>query len=153
MPKYVLAALVAGIALVAAAPALADAPVKTTNVLHLGPFVDDETCSFPIRFTVDRTRTDKTFANGDVTRHVDLTVVQTANGHTAIETDTWDVFIDHADPNNWKITGRFGQVFLDGKLIYLQSGLISYDPVTDALADPHPGPMSVFPDVCTILAV
>src|SRR6266705_1091242 len=108
MPKYLLAALVAGIALVAAAPALADAPVKTTNVLHLGPLVDDETCAFPITFTVDRTRTDKTFANGDVTRHVDLTVVQTANGHTAIETDTWDVFIDHADPNNWKITGRFG---------------------------------------------
>jgi hypothetical protein len=150
--KYLLAALVAGIALVAAAPALADAPVKTTNVLHLGPFVDDETCAFPITFTVDRTRTVTTFANGDSTRHVDLTVVQTANGHTAIETDKFDVFIDHADPTNWKITGRFGQTFLDGKLIYLQSGLISYNPVTDTLADPHPGPMSVVPDACTILA-
>ena len=70
-----------------------------------------------------------------------------------ITNDSSGVFIDHADPINWKITGRFGQVFLDGKLIYLQSGLISYDPVTDTLADPHPGPMSVFPDVCTILAV
>ncbi len=152
MPKYILAALVAGSALIAATPALEDAPVKTTSLFHLGPLVDDETCAFPITFTVDRTRTVLTLANGDAIRHVDLTVVQVANGHTAIETDRFDVFLDHADPNNWKITGRFGRIFLDGNLIYLQSGLISYNPVADTLADPHPGPMSVFPDVCTILA-
>jgi len=152
VPKYILAALVAGSALIAATPALADAPVKTTSLFHLGPLVDDETCAFPITFTVDRTRTVLTLANGDAIRHVDLTVVQVANGHTAIETDRFDVFLDHADPNNWKITGRFGRIFLDGNLIYLQSGLISYNPVADTLADPHPGPMSVFPDVCTILA-
>ena len=152
MPKSILAALVAGIALIAAAPALADAPVKTTSVFHLGPLVDDETCPFPITFTVDRTRTVLRLANGDAIRHVDLRVVQVANGHTAIETDRFDVFVDHADPNNWKITGRFGQIFLDGDLIYLQSGLISYNPVTDTLADPHPGPLSVFPNACTILA-
>ena len=152
MLRYLLATLAAGAALVVAAPALANAPTTATSVLQFGPEIDDETCQFPITVTVDRTRTTTTFDNGDVKRRVDLTVVQTANGHTAIETDTWNIFIDHTTPDAWKLTGRFGQIFLDGQLVYLQSGLISYDPNTDTLTDPHPGPAGTYPDVCAILA-
>ena len=50
------------------------------------------------------------------------------------------------------MTGRFGQVFVDGRLTYLQSGLIGYDAATDTLTDPHPGPNGEFPDLCVILA-
>lgn len=152
MGKHIVAVIAVGLALVAAAPALADAPVKTTSVRELGPFVDDETCSFAITVTVRRVATTTTFANGDWTRHVDLTVVQTANGHTALETDKWDIFVDHEYPDDWKLTGRFTQLFLDGKLIHVQSGLIGYDIATDTLTDPQPGPMGEYPDPCTILA-
>ena len=152
MLRYLLATLAAGVALVVAAPALANAPTTATSVLQFGPEIDDETCQFPITVTVDRTRTTTTFDNGDVKRRVDLTVVQTANGHTAIETDTWNIFIDHTTPDIWKLTGRFGQIFLDGHLTYLQTGLISYDPNTDTLTDPQPGPAGSYPDVCAILA-
>ena len=152
MLRYLIATLAAGAVLVVAGPALANAPTTTTNVLHLGPEIDDETCQFPITVTVDRTRTTTTFENGDVRRRVDLTVVQTANGHTTTETDTWNIFIDHTTPDTWKLTGRFGQIFLDGRLVYLQSGLISYDPNTDTLTDPHAGPNGTYPDVCAILA-
>ena len=85
-------------------------------------------------------------------RHIDLTVVQTAKGHNAVETDVWNVFIDHTDPTAWKLTGRYGQIFLDGELVYLQSGLIGFNPMTGDLSDPHPGPMGAYPDVCTALA-
>ncbi len=148
-------ALVVALALSAGlgnAAAKADGPTTTADTLHLGPFVDTDTCSFPITTTVDRARTTTTFDNGDVKRHVDLTVVQTANGHTAVETDAWNVFIDHTDPAAWTLTGRFGQLFLDGRLIYLQSGLIGGDPFTGVLTDPHPGPAGTYPDSCTILA-
>jgi hypothetical protein len=152
MRKVMIAALVGAAALAAAGSASADAPTAVRNVLQLGPLVDDETCAFPLTFSVDRVRTTTTFENGDVRRKVDLTVTQTANGHTAVESDVWNVFIDHADPANWKLTGRFGQIFLDGRLIYLQSGLIGYDPFTDVLSDAHPGPAGTYPDVCAILA-
>jgi len=146
-----IAALVLATALAAAGSAAAAPPAITTTTLHLGPFVDTDTCPFPITTTVDQTRTTTTFDNGDVKRHVDLTVVQTANGHTAVETDNWNVFIDHTNPTAWTLTGRFGQIFLDGRLIYLQSGLIGFDPLTGALSDPHPGPNGTYPDTCTIL--
>lgn len=61
------------------------------------------------------------------------------------------MFADRADPANWKLIGRVGQIFLDGKLVYLQSGLISYDVANDVLTDPHVGPMGVQPDACTLL--
>jgi hypothetical protein len=138
-------------ALVGASSAAAAAPTTTTNALHLS-FVDIDTCSFPITTTVDQTRTTTTFDNGDVKRHVDLIVVQTANGHSAVETDVWNVFVDHADPAAWKLTGRFGQLFLDGRLIYLQSGLIGFDRFTGVLTDPHLGPAGTYPDDCAILA-
>ena len=139
-------------ALTAARTAAAAAPTTSSTVLHLGPFADTDTCGFPITTTVDQTRATTTFDNGDVKRHVTVTAMQTANGHTAVETDTFNVFIDHNNPSNWKITGRFTQIQLDGRLITLQSGLISFDPSTDELTDPHPGPAGTIPDDCTILA-
>jgi hypothetical protein len=152
MTKHLMTALAVAAALATAGTAAAAAPTTTTDVLHLGPFADTDTCSFPITTTVDRTRTTTTFENGDVKRHVDLTVVQTANGLTAVESDVWNVFIDHTDPTAWTLTGRFGQIFLDGRLIYLQSGLLGFDPLTGDLADPHVGPAGVYPDACAILA-
>jgi hypothetical protein len=136
----------------AVVPAAADGPTFSTNAVHLGPLVDDETCSFPVTFALDQTREVTTFANGDAKRHVTVTALQAANGHTATETDTFDVFIDHSDPNDWKITGRFTQIHLDGRLLTLQSGLISFDPTTGDLTDPRPGPLGATPDSCAILA-
>ena len=147
-------ALMFGVSLAALAfvvPALADAPTFSTTSSHFG-FVDTETCGFQISVTVDAARRTETFSNGDVARHANLTVTQTANGHTEVETDVFDVFISAADPTNWKITGRFGQVRVDGKLVYLQSGLIAYDPVADTLGDPHLGPMGIPPDPCQALS-
>jgi len=153
MNRYLITAVtVAAAAALAAGTAAAAAPSTTTNTLHLGPFADTDTCSFPITTTVDQTRTITTFDNGDVKRHIDLTVAQTANGHTAVETDIWNVFIDHTEPAAWTLTGRFGQIFLDGRLIYLQSGLISFKPLTGELTDLHPGPAGTYPDDCPILA-
>jgi hypothetical protein len=153
MNKYLTTTLaIAAAAVLTAGTAAAAAPSRSTNTLHLAPFTDTDTCSFPITMTVDGTRTITTFDNGDVKRHVDLTVVQTANGHTAIETDVWNVFIDGTDPSAWTLTGRFGQIFLDGRLVYLQSGLIGFDPFTGELTDPHPGPAGTYPDACTLLA-
>jgi hypothetical protein len=150
MNKLLVTALAVVVALISAGTAAAAAPSTTTSTLHLD-FVDTDTCSFPIATKVDQTRTTTAFDNGDVKRHVTVTAVLTANGHTAIETDTFDVFIDHSDSTDWKITGRFTQIHLDGRLITLQSGLISFDPTTGELTDPHPGPAGTNPDDCTIL--
>jgi hypothetical protein len=151
MTKLPAAVLALAAAFVLVGPASAAAPTINTTTLHLGPFVDGDTCLFPIITTVDQTRTTTLFDNGDIKRHVDLTVVQSANGHTAVETDSWNVFIDHADPTAWTLTGRFGQIFLDGHLVYLQSGLINFDPLNGMLTDPHPGPSGTYPDTCAIL--
>jgi hypothetical protein len=142
---------VALVALACAVPALADAPTVTESTLQLA-FVDDVSCAFPIAVSVDANRKTTTYSNQDVTRHVILAVVQTANGHSDVETDIFDVFISASDPTDWKITGRFGQVRVDGKLVYVQSGLISYDSLTNTLGDPHPGPLGSIPDPCTALA-
>lgn len=152
MIKHLITALAVLAALTAARTAAAAAPTTSSAALHLGPFADTDTCSFPITTTVDQTRATTTFDNGDVKRHVTVTARQTANGHTAVETDTFDVFIDHSDPTDWKITGRFTQLHLDGRLLTLQSGLISFDPTTGDLTDPHPGPLGATPDSCAILA-
>src|SRR5580765_4487969 len=104
MTKYLVGALADAAALASAGPAAAAAPPISTTTLHLGRFLDTDTCPFPITTSVDQTRTTTTFDNGDVKRHVDLTVVQTADGHTAVETDDWNVFIDHADPTDWTLT-------------------------------------------------
>jgi hypothetical protein len=152
MTKHLISVLAIATALAGASSAAAAAPTTTTDSLHLGLFADTDTCSFPITTTVDQTRTTTTFDNGDVKRHVTVTALQTANGHTAVETDTFDVFIDHSDPTDWKITGRFAQIHLDGRLLTLQSGLISFDPTIGVLTDPHPGPLGSTPDSCAILA-
>jgi len=62
MTKYLTTILAVAVALLAAGNASAAAPRTTTDVLHLGPFTDTDTCSFPITTTVDRTRTTTTFA-------------------------------------------------------------------------------------------
>ena len=137
--------------LILALPALADAPASSSTSRHLA-FVDADSCGFPIDVTVDLTRRTETFSDGDVTRHATLTVTQTANGRSVVESDSFDVFISATDPTNWKINGRFGQVRVDGRLVYLQSGRIAYDPLTDTLTDPHLGPLGQAPDVCSALA-
>jgi hypothetical protein len=142
MPKLLIPILVAAaLALAVVAPASADAPTKVTTHATFGPFVDDETCAFPITTTVDRTRTTLTFANGDVKRHVDLIVTISANGKTWIGRDSYDIFIDHSSANLWIITGAFTHTQVDGGgIIFLESGRIPYDAATDEIIDTNPGP-------------
>lgn len=149
--KAVLVGAIATLALACAVPALAVAPTVTESGFQIAD-VDTETCSFPIQLSVDQARRTTTYSNGDVTRHVSVTVRQQANGHEALETDVWQVFIPATDPTNWKLTGRFTQVRLDGKLISLQTGNIVFDPLTGELDDPNPGPKVAYPDPCTVLA-
>ena len=161
-----LAAAAAATALGVATAASAGAPVAVTSVLTFeeqvvmpGAFAvsttglrgDRNTCSFPVTFSATRTRTDTTFDNGDVKIHSEVRATRAANGHTAAESDMFNAFIDHADPSNWKVTGRFAQTFLDGDLIYLQSGKLN-SPVRGAVDDPHPGPMGILPNICDILS-
>jgi hypothetical protein len=166
--KYLRVGLVAGLAFVmaAAASASANAPVTVTSVVTFeeqvvapgarpvatnGFMEAPNECSFPIVFSAHATETDTTFDNGDKKTLVNKNVTRQANGHTASETDIFQVFIDQTDPSNLKITGRFGQMFVDGELIWLESGrLASSDHGT--LVDPHPGPMGAFPDLCKILS-
>jgi len=156
----------AGMALALATAASADAPVAVTSVLTFeeqvvmpGAFAVSTTglkgernaCSFPVTFSATRNRTDTTFDNGDVKIHSDVRAIRVANGHTAVESDMFSAFIDHTDPSNWTVTGRFAQMFLDGDLIYLQSGKLN-SPVRGAVDDPHPGPMGAVPNICDILS-
>ena len=142
MPKLLIPILVAAaLALAAGTPANADAPTKVTTQVTFGPFVDNETCTFPITTTVDRTRTTLTFASGDVKRHVDLIVTISANGKTWIDRDSYDIFIDHSSPDLWVITGAFTHAGLEGGgIIFLESGRILYDAATDEIIDTHAGP-------------
>jgi hypothetical protein len=161
-------ALGVGVALVLSVAASADAPVVVATVITFEeqlvapgetpvatdgskPLREGNTCSFPITFSALHARTDKTFDNGNTKSHVEVHVTRQANGHTASESDTYEVFIDQADPLNWKITGRFGQMFLDGELIWLQSGQLSM-PGNGTLVDPRPGPKGAVPDLCAILS-
>ena len=161
-----LGAAAAGTALAVATAVSADAPVAETTVLTFeeqvvmpGAFAvsttglngERNTCSFPVTFSAMRTRTDTTFDNGDMKIHSEIHATRAANGHTAGESDMFNAFIDHTDPSNWKVTGRFAQMFLDGELIYLQSGKLN-SPVRGAVDDPHPGPMGVLPNTCDILS-
>jgi hypothetical protein len=167
-PKLLQVVFGAGVALVLTAAASANAPVVVTTVVTFEeqlvapgetPVATDgfkavrdvNKCSFPITFSAQHTRTDKTFDNGDTKSHIEEHVTRQANGHTASETDMYEVFIDHTDLLNWKITGRFRQMFLDGKLIWLQSGQLSM-PGDDTIVDPHPGPKGAWPDFCAILS-
>jgi hypothetical protein len=51
--------------------------------------------------------------------------IHQANGHTASEKDTFEVFVSYTDSQTSKITGRFRQMFLGGQLIWLISGQLS----------------------------
>jgi hypothetical protein len=133
--------VLAAVALVAAAPAAADAPTIQRSTVTLGPFVDDETCAFRLTSVVERRRTTLTFANGDIKRHTELVVTITANGKTLIDRGDYNVFIDSNAPDVWVITGSFTHDRLLGDgTIALQSGRILYDPETDTIIDLHPGP-------------
>jgi hypothetical protein len=147
--------VVAAVALVLAASAAADAPAKVTSTVTFGPFVDDETCAFPITTTVERTRTTLTFADGDITRHTQLVVTSSANGRTLLERDAFNVFIDSDSSDVWVITGSFTHARLLGDgTIALQSGRILYDVNADQIIDPHPGPhpTTLQDVVCDVLA-
>jgi hypothetical protein len=138
---YLLLPVLAALALIMAAPAAADAPTNVTSTVTFGPIVDNESCSFPLTATVERTRTTLTFADGDIKRHTELVVTVTANGKTLIERDDYNVFIDSDSPDLWVITGSFTHARLhDDGTIVLQSGRIVYDPETDTITDLHPGP-------------
>lgn len=139
MSRFLIAAVVAVIALAAASTAGAGTPTKVVDVKSLS-FVDDETCAFTIQGTLERVRTTTTFENGDVKRHVDLELTSTANGKTWIERDSYNVFIDAAS-NVWEIVGSFTHTrVVGGGTILLESGRITYDVATDTIVDLHPGP-------------
>src|SRR5215207_10561607 len=97
----------ATLALVVAAPAAADAPTIERSTVTFGPFVDDETCTFPFSVTVERTRTTITYENGDIKRHTDLIVTASANGKTLVQRNSFNVFIDADSPTQWVISGVF----------------------------------------------
>jgi hypothetical protein len=133
--------VLAAVTLVAAAPAAANAPTIQRSTVTFGPFVDNETCAFPLTTMVERRRTTLTFDNGDITRHTELVVTITANGKTLIDRGNYNVFIDSGAPAVWVITGSFTHDRLLGDgTIALQSGRILYDPETDTIIDLHPGP-------------
>lgn len=144
--------ILVGLALVAAAPAAADAPTTETSSVTFGPFVDDETCAFPITVTVERTRRTTSYANGDVIRHTQLIVTSSANGKTVLNRNRFNVFIDADSPAEWVITGVFEKGQVHGRTIWLQSGRLVFDLEADELVDPNPGPLAEPPDVCELLA-
>lgn len=161
-------ALGAVVAIVMAAAASADAPEISTSVVTFEEQIvapgqvpvatngyraveDVNRCAFSITFSGQHVRTDTRFDDGDLRSHIDQTVARQANGHAADETDMIEVFVSHENPGTWKITGRFRQVFLDGRLITLISGQLSVNNGT-VLVDPHPGPMGSLPDICALLS-
>ena len=155
MPRLTYALLLpvlAAVALVVAAPAAADAPTIERSTVTFGPFVDDETCTFPFSDTVERTRTTIIYENGDIKRHTDLTVTASANGKTVIQRNSYNVFIDADSPTQWVITGVFEKAQLHGRTLWLESGRLVYDLEADQVNDPHPGPLAEPPDVCQLLA-
>ena len=145
-----LPALVA-VALMAAAPAAADPPAVETSTVTFGPFVDDETCTFPFSVTVERTRRTTSYANGDITRHTNLIVTSSANGKTVVGRNSFNVFIAAEAPTVWVITGVFEKAQLQGRTLWLQSGRLLFDLEADQVIDSHPGPLAEPLDVCELL--
>jgi hypothetical protein len=118
---------------------------------------DANPCSFPFRFWGYDNLTPTTLANGDVRVHIIRVIsYQSMSGQrTAFETDNFHVLIYHTHPlKNWKITGRFGEQFLNRKLVWLESGLLSATPLPsggETVVDPHPTRLSTKPDLCKLL--
>ncbi len=139
------------VALLAAAPAAADAPTIERSTVTFGPFVDAETCAFPFSVTVERTRTTIYYENGDIKRHTDLIVTASANGKTVIQRNAYNVFIAADSPTVWVITGVFEKAQLHGRTLWLESGRLVYDLETDEVSDAHPGPLAEPPDICQLL--
>lgn len=139
------------LALVLAASAAADAPTIETSTVTFGPFVDDETCPFPLSVTVERTRKTISYGNGDIKRHTDLIVTSTANGKSVVGRNAFNIFIDADSPTQWMITGVFEKAQLHGRTIWLRSGRLVYDLEADQVIDAHPGPLAEPPDVCQLL--
>lgn len=150
--QAVLIPILVGLALVAAAPAAADAPATATSTVTFGPFVDNETCAFPITVTVDRTRRTTSYANGDARRHTQLIVTASANGKTVLNRNAFNVFIDADSLADWVITGVFEKAQVQGRTIWLQSGRLVFDLEADELVDPNPGPLAEATDTCELLA-
>jgi hypothetical protein len=140
------------LALVLAAPAAADPPTIETSSMTFGPFVDDETCTFPFTVIVERKRRTIEYDGGDIKRHTDLVVTSTANGKTLVQRNSFNVFIDAESPTVWVITGVFEKAQLHGRTLWLESGRLIYDLEADQVIDSHPGPLAVPPDVCDVLA-
>jgi hypothetical protein len=139
------------LALVLAAPAAADPPTIETSSMTFGPFVDDETCTFPFTVIVERKRRTIEYDGGDIKRHTDLVVTSTANGKTLVQRNSFNVFIDAESPTVWVITGVFEKAQLQGRTLWLQSGRLLFDLEADQVIDSHPGPLSEPPDVCELL--
>jgi len=115
-------------------------------------------CSFPYRFWAYHNLTPTRLANGDVSLHIIRVVsFQTLNGRrTVFETDNFHVLIYHSHPlKNWKITGRYGEWFLNAKRVWLESGELSATPIPgggETVVDPDPTRMSTKPDLCRTLS-
>lgn len=139
------------LALVLASSAAANAPTIETSAVTFGPFVDDESCTFPFSVTLERTRTTIYYANGDIKRHTELIVTSSANAKSVIGRNTFNVFIDADSPTQWVITGVFEKAQLHGRTIWLQSGRLVYDLEADQVTDAHPGSLAEPPDVCQLL--
>lgn len=153
--SYVTSSLAAvTLALVLATPAAANAPptIETSSVTF-GPFVDDETCTFPFSVTVERTRRTFGYADGDIRRHTNLVVTSSANGRTIVQRNAFNVFIDADSPTQWVITGVFEKAQLRGRTLWLESGRLVYDLEADQVIDANPGPLAEPPDVCELLGL
>jgi hypothetical protein len=151
-PTYVLLLpVLATLALVVATSAAAEAPTIETSTVTFGPFVDDETCTFPFHVTVEQTRRTIRYENGDIKRHTQLIVTASANGKSVVQRNAFNVFIDADSPTQWVITGVFEKAQLHGRTISLVSGRLAYDLEADHVIDAHPGPLAEPPDVCQLL--
>jgi hypothetical protein len=151
LTHFLLLLVLVGVALIVAAPAAAEAPTIETSTVTFGPFVDDETCTFPFSVTLERTRTTIYYASGDIKRHTELIVTSSANGKSVVQRNSFNVFIDADAPTQWVITGVFEKAQLHGRTLWLESGRLVFDLEADQIDDPHPGPLAEPPDVCQLL--
>jgi hypothetical protein len=183
--RPILAALLAGVALIATACGSSRAPITASRSLpkqlvrHITtpelwytpqlvkpgarPFAtngqpeEPNECSFPFRFWGYQYGTHTYLTSGDLRLHlIKVISYQALSGHTVFETDNFYVLIDHAHPfKDWKVTGRYGEWFLDAKRVWLESGVLSATPNPsggETVVDPHPGPITTKPDLCKTLS-
>ena len=159
MRPFVVLTLAVATALFVAVPAGASAPDKETSHTTFSA-IDEEAsaaCGFDVQFSLDRTRTVTTFANGDVKRHTHLILTWAANGKTIVENATFNVMIENGSAT-WTIVGAFVHQRMKGEgTIVLVSGKVLFDATTGELVDLHPGPRAAddaaaLEQVCDLLA-